>query len=333
MKRKIVPILCFSNADFICAVRWIRWASYLSTKPDGIMVGVPVVVFGQQQTTAKQWRQLKAAVWPRSTLDIRWEKNPDKEDYPYPMGANHGFLRSLEHVVENYPKCAALFVEPDCIPLRPSWFHEIQAEYNTHDKCFSGQQVASNEPHSTGNAIYGYQWPRRAASISRCMDRKNSGGMFADGCGYPFDLFIGAEVLADFYPSKRIYQVWRPGYWTSESLGKIPQEVCLLHQSKDASLISVICQKNYPEFLTELSEYTRRYFMLESRKSEVMHGKQVIKFKPCAVGGGGTRFSVKTPEHAVEEEVLLSLCGKLGVSEISKEDYDSLVVQSKRFVQ
>jgi hypothetical protein len=331
MKRAIIPILCFSHVDFTAAVRWLRWASFLASQANGDMSKIALIVFGQQQTTKAQWNELKKAVIKSDGLfDIVWEKNPDAKDYAYPMGANHGFLRSLQYVKANHPKSAALFIEPDCVPVRPTWFAEIVAEYSSHDKCFSGQQVPSATPHMTGNAIYGAEWPRRAPSILTVMDRQNSGGMFAQGNGYPFDLAIGAEVLADFHHSKRIHQVWRPGYWTKEAFDRVPKEAALVHQSKDASLISVVARESYPGFIPELeADAPRRYFLLEGSGSTALHGKQAIAFKECA-RSSSIRLSVKVAEHGVEEQVLLGLCGKHGISEITKEDYDTLIEQSKK---
>ncbi len=325
--RKVIPCLAVCHRDFSAAKRWLMWASFLATKGTSHSKDSMMVFYTKR--IADRVDELREAIQSPSTFfKVSFVECPDENEVGYPMSANHLFLRTLETCNMLFPKAPALFIEPDCIPISVNWCDNIWVEYKNGGKEFMGYLVGGGHPHMTGNAIYGPLWPVKAPSIATVLERQSSSGMFPDGRGFPFDLWIANDILKDFHPAETIYQQWAPGVWNNDKLSRIPFGTVLVHQDKDGSLMMTVARRLFPEFVDKLPQPTTHY-MLTSPSTKLDLGGVTFDFTPCVRASGGGMWSVFKPVTFEEDMMLASVAQKLGVEEISKEDFNSLLSQRR----
>jgi hypothetical protein len=213
--------------------------------------------------------------------------------------------------------------------MKPSWFRDIVEEYNSHDKAFMGHLVECNINHMAGCGVYGPNWREKAPLIESVLGLKDSGGMFPDGMGYPWDLYAGPEIMKSFHRAKTIHQIWRPAPFNAGNLGLIPPEVGLFHQDKGGSLVFALAESRYPAFMQMLPKPST-YYMLTASGSDVVLDGRHFKFMPCGRSVSGSWWSIYRPRDTAEEMILKSHAGRLGVEAIGEEDYGAMLEQAKR---
>ena len=76
----------------------------------------------------------------------------------WPKAPNAMFRITCQHVQECY-KLPFFWMEPDCVPLKPSWLDELALSYSRSPKRFMGAMIRSQQPpmppvHLAGCAIY-----------------------------------------------------------------------------------------------------------------------------------------------------------------------------------
>lgn len=322
--QSIIPILAVCHRDLAAANRWLRWAAFLSGQKGGNVSKNKLVVFLTKRA-AEMELELPDA---KTFFDVDVRTCPDELELGYPISANHLFLRSLELAERKWPDLHPMFIEPDCVPIRHDWFSEVQDEYIKSVAAFMGGLTEGGHPHMTGNAIYTRDWRKKAPSILTVMERQNSGGMFPNGRGFPFDLWIASDVLKDFHRAKTIFQVWNPGRWHAGNLDRIQPGAVLVHQDKIGTLIAAIARRDYPEYIKLMPEPSA-FFALQGNTSTVTVDGITFEFTPCNRTPGGTVWSVFRPSDPMDEEVLRSIDGKRGVMSITQEDYKALLSQRK----
>jgi hypothetical protein len=327
--RPIVAILAICHRDAIAAQRWLKWASYLASKNGGDVSRKNLVVFVTHRVAAQGTEQFAESIIPSDN----WFKTyyavcPDEYEIGYPGSANHIFLRALEYCKKHFPAHDTLFIEPDCVPVDIDWFTAIEKEWGKHDKKFMGGLTESNHSHMTGNAVYDKDWPSAAPSILTVLDRKDSGGMFPNGLGFPFDLWIAGDVLKSFYRAETIFQVWAPGQWNKSNVNRIQTGAKLVHQDKTGSLVMTMARTKFPGFLDHMPAPSA-FFLLQSPEHKFNVNGQVFEFTPCSRAPDGAWWSVFRPDDYEAEMILNSVSGKQGLQAISQDDYKALLSQRR----
>jgi hypothetical protein len=157
----------------------------------------------------------------------------------WPQGPNASFLMACKLVETPF-----LWLEPDCVPMRPGWLDELADEYYSQKKPFMGTIVKSDDPrhpdkHMTGCSIY----PAYAKEFyHESMD------------SIPWDLFAAKQVLPFVNDTKLVHHFYgEPGlpptfvdYLSSDHpknalpLDFIPKKAALFHRCKDSSLIEIL---------------------------------------------------------------------------------------------
>lgn len=174
----------------------------------------------------------------------------NKDNYHVP--AAFMFNAAARQVNEVY-KWNWLWLEPDCVPLKPGWLHSLQLEYNGHPKRFMGALIETNQPkvpkiHLAGVAIY----PNCAHSDL---------AKFCDGTKGAFDMQMAEYVVPRGTNTPLLFHRFgqlndppkfhetmpaNPGP-NDGTLASIPKEAVLMHRDKTQSLIPLLRQAMAPK--------------------------------------------------------------------------------------
>lgn len=148
-----------------------------------------------------------------------------------------------------------LWLEPDCVPLKPNWLLEIEAEYEICPMKFMGPLIKSDQPnmpavHLTGCSVY----PNDAWEIYR--DRKP---LQTDNVAW--DIEAAPAVVPRSLDTKLIQHFWgkqdQPPVFVESRAANSPENhvtlhflspsAVLFHRSKDGSLIKLLRSQVKPK--------------------------------------------------------------------------------------
>src|SRR5690606_27235725 len=182
------------------------------------------------------------------------------------------------------------------------------------------------EYHGMGNMVYAPRMADHVPSFKTLLDWDRSMSPWK-GLTPAWDLALAHEIVPLAAETDLLGQEWNGDPWTTANLKRLPRGCALGHRSKDGSLIYALAERDYPEFFDTLPAPTRK-FMHVGSQPVVIHGKR-IEFTLCTRDPGGRRYSVYAPKTAREEYVLSSSVGKLGVVEITDEEFEQMMRQRK----
>lgn len=234
----LITCLGVSHADFDLARWWIWWTTRLSLEQEDKQTIVVIC-------TRRAWAgidRLKNAAHHTECMDINWQVCPDEKESGYPGSASHLFYRALEYC-ERYNK-AVLWIEPDAIPIRPTWLKEIEAEYEACPKLFLGVIAGCGfGAHMAGVGVYPRNWRELSPCLSGILSNPSTLpdiSFWGPGKGQAWDTGCAPEIVPQVEPSKTIAQMWRPAPFTEKTVRMINPSVTLLHQCKDLTLMRVL---------------------------------------------------------------------------------------------
>lgn len=342
MKRR-PPIgfcLAVSHADIESAKLWMRWAVFMSQQPGGDVSKLRLLVTLTKRVAAHDeaiMRQV-AASKERGFFSVTFRRLSDEDERGYPGSSSHLFARSLQAFNELYTGYAMMFCEADTVPMRPTWAHELVAEYERKTAPFVGLHIASTREavdrwgfpawHVTGNAMYPPNALKLAPSILQCLEADNVNCPWGEK-GWAWDLFCAHEIVPESEQTDKIQQIWRSDPWTPNNLHRLNPGAALFHQSKDGSLIATLTATKWGEF-EEYLPAPQRCYMLDNGARSVRVGDREIAFRPAVRGVGGRIISIFRPTFPVDDLLLVAAAGRAGLSVISDSDYESLLSQAKR---
>jgi hypothetical protein len=120
----------------------------------------------------------------------------------WPISCNMAFEQAAWHSY-NVTKQPFLWMEPDAVPLDPSWLDAIEAEYQKCEKPFMGDfvKIAGVMPngvdHMSGIAVYHWNMPRLSPSIFRNES-------------VAWDIMSAREVVHQMHKTSLIQHDWIP---------------------------------------------------------------------------------------------------------------------------
>lgn len=167
-----------------------------------------------------------------------------KEGWP----PNQMFLETAKVIQHSY-RFPFLWIEPDCVPLKPDWYFQIELAYNECPKKFMGPIIRQDKDaslpkeHLTGCSVYpqdAYDW---FSPITVVTEGKT-----------PWDIAGADKVVRAAVNTDLIYHVWGthaepPTFVVQRSSATprnamvrsdIPQSAVLFHRSKDGSLLRIL---------------------------------------------------------------------------------------------
>jgi hypothetical protein len=220
----VIPVLAVSRMDWHLAVKLLRWMAILDAQS---IKHFPLIVHASPALKPlEMWALADACRMNRGTVCVA-EGVVEKGYFGTP---NQMFLTAIESIEKAYPHAAMLWLEADCVPLKPDWLYEIAEEYHNCGKPFMGDFVKGGQiPHMTGVAVYHPNWRKLAPSLTRITKHNPTQG---------WDSQCAHELVPQAHESKTIQQIWRPEPFTKSS--QLRSTATLFHQCKDGTLIDVL---------------------------------------------------------------------------------------------
>lgn len=132
-------------------------------------------------------------------------KSPFEGD-GWPHGCNALELGALHIFVENtrdrkWDHPYMLIAEPDTVPMRPTWLHEITEEAYDHDVSVLGSYFMDSDglKHINGNAVFKYDFWRKMPEVWSCPPN------------HAWDFYIRNKAIKHGAPSELIWQEYKLG--------------------------------------------------------------------------------------------------------------------------
>lgn len=228
---ELIVVLPFCRRDYGLASSLLNWISRMGKCANHdllLLADIKIGTEGVKQMKAladKAFRRVYASTTPRSLPDERW-----------PLGPNWMFRTAVSQIRANFKGQPFYFLEPDCVPLKPDWIDQLDAEYRSCGKPFMGAVVhSSGKPdlpgdHLTGVAIY----PHNAYEYLRPT--------FQDDRA--FDIAHAHIVLPHTHHTRKHFHLWGHQGMRIDSTTFIPPDAVILHQCKDGSLIKLLSQNS-----------------------------------------------------------------------------------------
>lgn len=320
-------VIAISHVDLRQAMRLMGWIGFLSSKNGNSMLGESCLLVVSRRATQfeekfKQLCWLTAKIFREARCYV-----PDTEHEPgWPGAANWMFAQSLLHVEQNFGD-DIFFLEPDGVPIRPSWWEEIEGEWSTaraEGKNFMGNLVPHHQNHMTGIAVYSAEWRKYAPALAECPDI------------YAWDTYAAPQVLPHMHQTNLIQHLFHrhePG-WSIPCLGALDGRSCVFHQDKHGKLIYLLDTQRYGGECGEHPLFSYRglegrelamrkfYYSQNATLPKKAHNIE-IRFEQLEPFGGAIPGAYTTEDEG-EQMALVELTSNpaTGVSEISQEDWE-----------
>lgn len=151
----------------------------------------------------------------------------------WPESCNNAFQQSARYIDE-FHKVPWLWVEPDCIVLKPSWLDDLEAEYIRGGKPFMGDRVrVENVPeHASGIAVYPPGLARHA-------------GLALIAHETAWDVQAASQIVPHTHWTNLISHKWKHPPIQNQSefenlMSQLPKECVLFHADKSGSIYSFL---------------------------------------------------------------------------------------------
>jgi hypothetical protein len=303
--------VCHRDVELACL--WLRWVAFLTRQPGGKRPHI-LVIFTQRTDLAP----LAAAIEGASGIGL--VRCPDEDESGYPRSASHLFLRTLEQAEERFPGSAVLWCEADTVPMKPSWFADIAAEYQTCGKPFLGVTVGTKHKQLSGIAVYPSDWRKLAPKLASVLSAPDM-PQWGHGKGMPWDVFARDQTVPQMAESKLMTNVWKNRDIRATRLREVPSRTVLFHQDKTGALIREIAAAQYPDFMATLTTH-RRFFFMNGHPVRLKAKGLSMRFSYSKFDTGFHRSAVCSDELSDENaNALAMLVGQLGVREIDEEEF------------
>lgn len=321
-------VLSTCDRDIKAALRLVKWIGFLSQQMGNSMLREKFLLVASQRAT--RYPHFKPLCWLAARIfgEARCHVPDHEHEVGWPGAANWMFKQCLEHVEANFPD-DILFLEPDVVMVRATWFDEFKAEWQIAKdagRSFLGALVPHNVTHMTGIAVYPANWREVAPRLAQCPDHD------------AWDCYAAPEVLPRLQQTNLIQHVFRrhdPG-WAPPHVGILDRRAALFHQDKKGALIHMLDAANFngecidhPLFGFRNLAYQERvmrkfYYAANATMPKSSHGITIAfdKLDPF----GGAIPGAFTTELENEQIALADLTSNptTGVSEITQEEYEAL---------
>lgn len=313
MNRPVVIAMGVSHRDLELAKLWLKWVEFLSNLPGAVPMDVLVVY---------THRVKEPPVFQLNGYNMRpmVVRCVDEDEGGYPRSASHLFLRTLESAERRFPGYAVCWCEPDTVPIRPTWFAEIAADYQACGKPFFGAKVGTRFPHCAGNAVYPHNWRELAPSIANVLSAPDY-RLWGPGKGQPWDVYCRHETTPQMAESRLWQHDWKERDVRGTRLKDIRPETAIFHQDKAGALIREIAAARYPEFMATLVS-PRKFYFMNGHPSRLRAKGVRIRFSYSQWSVSGHRSAVCSDELEDDEaSAIATLVGQLGVREIDEAEF------------
>ena len=247
---KLICVLPYHNGDHTSATRLLEWISELDSHIDHHLLLVADNAVPKDTKIAIQ--NLGSAIF--TSCETIMPPCPATINNNYHPAAAVMFERAMGHINTCY-KRDWLWMEPDCVPLRPGWLDALAHAYENQPKRFMGATMKPNDPQFPATMFFGTAiYPQNAhAELKAFCDGKKA-----------FDVAFSDHVVPRGTNTPLIWHVFgAPGDAPSfkdikmpgdgpnvGTMDTVPKEAVLMHRCKDGSLIELLRkQRDNPERL------------------------------------------------------------------------------------
>lgn len=162
----------------------------------------------------------------------------------WPKASNAMFRIAAAHIKECF-QLPWLWLEPDCIPLKPSWLDELAVAYHRCPKRFMGAVIQSFQPplppaHLAGCAVY----PPETIDMLKTYTEGEQAWDIA-GATYTVPRTFPTPLIHHHYGTKELPPIFKETRSPTDpvntcTLDFIDRHAVLFHRCKDGSLIDVL---------------------------------------------------------------------------------------------
>jgi hypothetical protein len=240
----MIVALGFCHKDYLAAEKLFRWMAEL----DGQQQNHSLLLMAAKAMKMEQIKLVEqAAATAFHAVFSRMTRKADERGWP--VSSNTLFLTAY-HEIRRMGGSPFLWIEPDCVPLKPKWIDSLLGEYLGVGKPFMGCVYDCPWPHLTGCAIYPPEIEKYSPGILKC-------GLRA------WDMVDTDSTIANAHHSGQYQHEWgnfkyniAPTFPNQASLGIIRPEAVLFHRCKDGSLIDRLRdRKRWPKLCKTMARY------------------------------------------------------------------------------
>ncbi len=243
---KLIAALPYHSGDHLAATRLLEWIRDLDHKVDHHLLlvadnAVPI-------DTKKSINALGRTIF--SSVETIMPRCPSAVNGNYHVPAAQMFMRTMGHVSKCH-KWPFLWMEPDCVPLKPGWLDSLAFAYDQCPHRFLGSIMESKQDGIPAKMFFGTAiYPSNCyEELKGFCDGKNAWDVAFSDYLVPMSentpliqhVFGAAGDPPRFKPVKEPTDGKNVG-----TLANIRSEAVLFHRNKDGSLIDLIRNKSIP---------------------------------------------------------------------------------------
>lgn len=309
-------VISISHKDISNAIRLVKWIRFLSE--DAMREETVLLVPSRSVAKTMKSKMAELADAAHETFGKAFCFVPDSEDERgWPHSPNFMFLQALEHV-ERHFEDDVFWLEPDAVPINPDWFSTIKEEFLGKavpaGKSFMGDNVQKTHQHMSGIGVYGKNWRSTAPKL-------------AEADAVPWDVHAAEQIIPAAHFTDLIQHVPNSPY--IGSLRVLKPGAVVFHSDKQHRLMRLLDMLRFNgEFFQGERDVVRerqivmKYYHADNATRRINAGDIDIQFEAYSVIGGAVS-GVYATESETEQWALSRIVGSNGVSEITKEEYES----------
>lgn len=322
----MILTIAVSDKDLQQAIRQMKWIGWLSSQNDNSMLGESCLLVCSRRASFRAGFKYLCWLTARIFREARCYVPENEHEVGWPGAANWMFSECLTHVEKHFPD-DIFFLEPDGLPLVPTWWDQFQAEWDvarSTGKSFMGARVEHSTVHMTGIAVYGEEWREVAPMLIQSPDHD------------AWDCYAASQVVPRAHLVPLIQHVFRrsdPG-WRVPHLSILDKRAVLFHQDKKGVLLPMLDAAHYhgqaadhPLFgyreSYQEAKVMRKFYRADNATK--VWKSQGYKFAFDRIDSiAGTTPGVFTTEFEAEQSALDDLAANPvnGIREISVEEWE-----------
>lgn len=233
----MIVALGFCHKDYLAAEKLFRWMYEL----DGQQKNHTLLLMASNGMDSGHIRLVTEAA--KSAFHMVLSRMPSRPDERgWPVSSNTLFLTSYKEI-KRMGSAPFLWLEADCVPLKPKWIDSLFGEYLGVGKPFMGCIYDCPWPHLTGVAIYPPDIEKYSPEVIKC-------GLRA------WDMVDTEKTIKHAHHTGQYQHEWgnfkyniAPSFPNQASLKIVRPDAVLFHRCKDGTLIDRIREKKrWPKF-------------------------------------------------------------------------------------
>lgn len=237
----MLVVLPYHSRDLELAKNLLRWIGELGGCP-----GHSCLLIADATIPKEERRAVKELALPSfANVDTIPVVIPEAGYAP-----NHMFMLAAQQVMFSY-KLPWLWLEPDCVPLKPGWLSTLSAEYAGSPKRLLGNLIEGTQPglpavHLTGVSIYPCDVFPMFDAFASIKSANVAWDMEAATATVP--RAKNSQFMAHFWGTREL-----PPTFVKEAAAGLPKnalplsfikpDAVLFHRSKDGTLINLLREK------------------------------------------------------------------------------------------